>query len=238
MPITGRQYLRINRAIDERRDPLESSRAAASYLKQAYEVLGSWPLAITSYNFGIGGIARAAGDIGSNELMDLIQRYNHRNWGFAPKQFYAEFLAAVEIGSNLDQYFPGLDLETATPIQEMELAANTSISSVMKATGLTRNELLGWNPALNSSLGTLPAGYRVKFPNDRTVEPLVDVAQTQSPPARQPQPQVVHHRVKQGETLIQIARRYGASVKNILQANGLRQAHTVRAGTTLVIPKI
>jgi peptidoglycan lytic transglycosylase D len=248
MPVTGRQYMRINRTIDERRDPLESSRAAASYLQQAYDTLGSWPLAITSYNYGIGGIARAAGEIGSNELIDLIQRYDHKNWGFAPKHFYAEFLAAVEIGTNLGQYFPGLELDTAAPIQEMELTANTSIPSLMKTHGMSREQLLGWNPALSASTNIVPAGYRVKIPSDRISEPLVTLAQAQQP-ARQlqtkrasapaPKPiEVVHHRVKPGETLWQIAQRYGASVQHILQANGLRRAHMVRAGTTLVIPKI
>ena len=231
--------MRVNRTIDERRDPLDSTRAAASYLKQAYETLGSWPLAITSYNYGIGGIARATGEVGSNDLMDLIQRYTSKNWGFAPKQIYAEFLAAVEIGTNLGQYFPDLELETATPIQEIELTTNTSIASVMKTTGLSRDDFLAWNPALTSSVSTLPAGYRVKYPTDRTSEPLVTVAQVQQPKRQsKPQTQVVHHRVKRGETLLQIAQRYGASVQGILQANGLRRANTVRAGTTLVIPKI
>jgi membrane-bound lytic murein transglycosylase D len=231
--------MRVNRAIDERRDPIESTRAAASYLQLAYDTLGSWPLAITSYNYGIGGIARAAGEVGSNDLVDLIQRYTSRNWGFAPKQFYAEFLAAVAIGTNFSQYFPDLDLDTATPMQEIELTSNTSIASVMKTTGLSRDEFLAWNPALTSSVSTLPAGYRVKYPTDRTSEPLVTVAQVQQPKRQsKPQTQVVHHRVKRGETLLQIAQRYGASVQGILQANGLRRANTVRAGTTLVIPKI
>jgi membrane-bound lytic murein transglycosylase D len=239
MPVTGRQYMRVNRTIDERRDPLESTRAAASYLQTAYDTLGSWPLAITSYNYGIGGIARAAGEVGSNDLVDLIQRYTSRNWGFAPKQFYAEFLAAVAIGTNLGQYFPDLELDAATPIQEIALTSNTSIASVMKTTGLSRDEFLAWNPALTSSVSTLPAGYRVKYPTDRTSEPLVTVAQVQQPKRQsKPQTQVVHHRVKRGETLLQIAQRYGASVQGILQANGLRRANTVRAGTTLVIPKI
>jgi membrane-bound lytic murein transglycosylase D len=239
MPKTGRQYMRVNRAIDERRDPIESTRAAASYLQLAYDTLGSWPLAITSYNYGIGGIARAAGEVGSNDLVDLIQRYTSKNWGFAPKQFYAEFLAAVAIGTNVGQYFPDLELDAATPIQEIELTSNTSIASVMKTTGLSRDEFLAWNPALTSSVSTLPAGYRVKYPTDRTSEPLVTVAQVQQPKRQsKPQTQVVHHRVKRGETLLQIAQRYGASVQGILQANGLRRANTVRAGTTLVIPKI
>jgi membrane-bound lytic murein transglycosylase D len=231
--------MRVNAAIDERRDPFESSRAAASYLKQAYDYLGSWPLAITSYNYGQAGIARAVSEVGSNNLVDLIQRYQHPYWGFAPKHFYAEFLAAVEIGGNLDQYFPGLELEPAAPVQEVELAANTSVASLVKTTGLSRDELLGWNPALSPSMSIAPAGYRVKLPSDRSSEPPLAVAQAQ-PTIRQPaaQAQVVRHRVKPGETIFQIARRYGASVQRILQANGLRQARFVRAGSTLVIPQV
>jgi membrane-bound lytic murein transglycosylase D len=238
MTATGRQYMRIAGSIDERRDPLESSRAAASYLKQAYEYLGSWPLAITSYNYGQAGMARAVSDVGSNNLVDLISNYNHPYWGFAPKNFYAEFLAAVEVGSNLERYFPGLELETAVPLKEMELTAHTSLTALTNSTGLSHRELLGWNPALTQGIKMVPAGYRVKLPSDRTVEPLVTIAQVQQQPVRPAQPQLVHHKVKRGETLFQIARRYGASVQNILRANGMRQAHIVRVGMTLVIPKV
>jgi membrane-bound lytic murein transglycosylase D len=239
MPRTGREYMRVNSAIDERRDPFESSRAAASYLKQAYEFLGSWPLAITSYNYGQAGMARAVAAVGSDNLVDLIERYDHPNWAFAPKQFYAEFLAAVEIGTNLNKYYPDLRLDAPVEIKEVELSSSTPLASVINSSGLTRDDFLGWNPALGSATRVVPAGYRVKLPVDRTVAPLVTVAQIQQT-ARQPQanPQIVHHRVKRGETVIEIARRYGASVERILQINGIRKAHLVKVGTTLRIPKI
>ncbi|HWP22690.1 MAG TPA: transglycosylase SLT domain-containing protein [Candidatus Binatia bacterium] len=240
MPRTARQYrMRVTGGMDERRDPLESSRAAASYLKAAYEFLGNWPLAITSYNFGPAGMARAVAEVGSDNLVDLIDKYTHPNWGFAPKQFYAEFLAAVEIGTNVKKYFPDLELDSPVEIKEIELDRATPIASVIKTSGLTRNQFLGWNPALGPSVRVLPAGYRVKLPVDQSVEPPVTVAQVQRA-ERQPQAkaQVVHHRVKRGETIFEIAKRYGASVERILQANGIRQAHLVRAGSTLVIPKI
>jgi len=252
MPRTGREYMRVNAAVDERRDPLESTRAAAAYLKQAYETLGNWPLAITSYNYGQGGMARAVAAVGSDNLVDIIRSYQHPYFGFAPKHFYAEFLAAVEVAGNLPKYFPGLELDAPTPLQERELTANTSLAALVNSTGLSRDELLAWNPALSSSTRMVPAGYRVKLPLDRNSEPLVTLAQArQSAPLSRRAPvkvasetprraaaQVVHHRVKRGETLFQIAKRYGASVQNILQANGLRQAHLVKVGTTLVIPKI
>jgi peptidoglycan lytic transglycosylase D len=250
MPATGKNYMRVDRLIDERRDPLESTRAAAAYLDQAYGSLGSWPLAITSYNYGQAGMARAVAEIGSSNLVDLIQRYNHPYWGFAPKHFYAEFLAAVEIGTNFSQYFPGIEQDAPRKIQELTLASNTSLSTAISSTGLSQTEFMEWNPALSANARVLPAGYRVKLPADRSAEPIVELAQVnyQAPAAvrrvasEQPQQrqaakvQVIHHRVQRGETLIQIAQRYGASVQRILQINGIRQAHLVRAGIMLRIP--
>jgi membrane-bound lytic murein transglycosylase D len=253
MPATGKSYMRVERLIDERRDPLESTRAAAAYLDQAYGSLGSWPLAITSYNYGQAGMARAVAEIGSSNLVDLIQRYNHPYWGFAPKQFYAEFLAAVEIGKNFSQYFPGVEQDSPRKIQELTLASNTALGTAVNTTGLTREEFMEWNPALSAQVRVLPAGYRVKLPADRSVAPIVEVAQLNyqappralrqvaSAPAQQRQTskdQVIHHRVRRGETLVQIAQRYGASVQRILQVNGIRQAHLVRAGITLRIPRV
>jgi membrane-bound lytic murein transglycosylase D len=238
MPRTGRQYLRVSSGVDERRDPLESSRAAASYLKEAYENLGSWPLAITSYNYGQAGVARAVDEVGSANLVDLIERYNHPYWGFPPKQFYAEFLAAVEIGSNVARYFPELEVDAAVTIKEVEVNRSTTLASLIKSSGLDRDDFLGWNPALSSMARIVPAGYRVKLPTDRTVEPLVVLAKNEEVKPKTARPQVVHHRVKRGETLFEIARRYGASVQRIAQVNGLRQSHLLRVGTTLRIPQI
>src|SRR5258705_3901695 len=205
MPRTGREYMRVNSVIDERRDPIESSRAAASYLKEAYEFLGSWPLAITSYNYGQGGMARAVAEVGSDNLIDLIEKYSHPYWGFAPKHFYAEFLAAVEIGMNLQQYFPGLDLDAPVEIREVELNNKTTLAALISSSGLSREEFLGWNPALAPTSRIVPAGYRMKLPIDRSTPPLVTVAQVQQA-TRRPQAQVVHHRVRRGETLYDIAR--------------------------------
>ena len=251
MPRTGREYMRVNSSLDERRDPIEASRAAAAYLKQAYEYLGSWPLAITSYNYGQAGVARAVAEVGSTNLVDLIEKYNHPYWGFPPKQFYAEFLAAVEVGSNLPKYFPGLELDAAVQLKVVEVERGTSLASLIKSSGMSRDEFLGWNPALNPSARVVPAGYRMKLPSDRSVEPLVVLAKNESIEPRSAirqsasrqnveakgRAQVVHHKVKQGETLYEIARRYGASVQRIIQVNGLGRSRLLRVGSTLRIPQ-
>jgi membrane-bound lytic murein transglycosylase D len=234
MRATGRQYMRVDRSIDERRDPIESTRAAAAFLQQSYETLGNWPLAITAYNYGPGGMSRAVAAIESDNLVDLIRDYRHPYWGFAAKNFYAEFLAAVEVGKNVNQYFPELQLDPALAFQEIELKNSLSLLALAKNTGLTRDQLLGWNPALSAQTRSVPAGYRVKVPVDSKAQPVIEVAQSQA----KEQPKVVHHQVKRGETVFQIARRYGASVDRILQKNGMPKTHRLQAGTTLLVPKL
>jgi membrane-bound lytic murein transglycosylase D len=85
-----------------------STSAAAAHLKRAYEVLGSWPLALTSYNHGLAGVARARAAVGSDSLDDMIRGYVGPSFGFASKNFYAEFLAAVHVARNARFYFPDL----------------------------------------------------------------------------------------------------------------------------------
>jgi membrane-bound lytic murein transglycosylase D len=242
MPATGRQYMRVDRAIDERKDPIESTRAAASFLKQAYESLGNWPLAITAYNFGPGGMARAVAEVGSDNLVDVIQKYNSPYFGYPPKNFYAEFLVAVDIGKNPERYFPALLLDPPVTIQEVELRSKSSLAAVMRSTGLKRDEFLEWNPALANAPKIIPAGYRVKLPAQKQMAAIVevrDVSEARETPARQQaQSSVVRHRVKRGETLLQIARRYGTSAERILRINGLRKGNLLRAGSTVLVPRL
>jgi membrane-bound lytic murein transglycosylase D len=234
MPRTGKRFLRVGRHIDERKDPIESTRAAAALLDENYQTLGNWPLAVTAYNYGAGGLSRAVAELATDNLVELIRDYKHPYWGFAAQNFYVEFLAAVEIAKNVEQYFPGLEAHPAVTIHELELKKGSSIAALAKSTGLTQAQLREWNPALSSGVRVVPAGYRVKVPADREAFPSVRVAERQT----QQKPQLVRHRVKRGETVIHIARRYGTSVDSILEANGIRKAHLLRAGTTLVIPKL
>lgn len=237
---TGREFkLRIGRGIDERKDPLESTRAAAALLEQNHRVLGNWPLAITAYNYGQTGMARAVAEVGSDNLVDLIEKYEHRYWGFPPKNFYAEFLAAVEIGKNLDRYFPGLQLDPPATIREMEVKNRASLATLLKATGLSETQFFEWNPALARSTRLVPAGYRVKFPADKPAETMIAAAPSRETRATASAgDDVVRHRVRPGETIVNIARRYGTSAEKILKVNGIRKPSLLRAGTTLVIPKI
>lgn len=94
---TGRHYLTITRWRDDRSDPLLATEAAARLLKDNYEAFGSWPLAITAYNHGKGGILAARTAVGSDAIEEIIERYTGPRFGFASRNFYAEFLAALEL---------------------------------------------------------------------------------------------------------------------------------------------
>lgn len=107
MPETARQLdLRVDAKVDERKQPYKATEAAAGYLREAYEQLRSWPLAITSYNYGINGTRRAVDSIGSNRLHDVLEQHSSPLFGFASRNFYAQFLAALHVAQNEDYYFP------------------------------------------------------------------------------------------------------------------------------------
>ena len=94
---TGKWYLNINGRRDDRLDPIRATEAAAQLLRENYEALGSWPLALLAYNHGKGGIMVAKARVGSSAVEEIIVRYNGPRFGFASKNFYPEFLAALEV---------------------------------------------------------------------------------------------------------------------------------------------
>ena len=93
---------------DERFDPLRSTEAAAGYLKRARTTLGSWPLAVMSYNHGVAGMMRARAAVGSDSPDDIVRGYESASFGFASQNFYAEFLAAAHVARHARYYFPEL----------------------------------------------------------------------------------------------------------------------------------
>jgi membrane-bound lytic murein transglycosylase D len=89
---------------DQRYDPFVSANGAARYLSYAYGKLGDWPAAVTSYNHGIGGMKRAQNTVG-NDFNRIVDNYDGPAFGFASRNYYAQFLAAREIAANPHQYF-------------------------------------------------------------------------------------------------------------------------------------
>lgn len=120
---TGRPFLRIGRKVDERRDPFKATAAAAQILKGNHRALGTWPLAITAYNHGAAGVARGVRDVGSRQITDLVQRYKGPAFGFASRNFYAEFAAVLELISQRPQYFGAEALAAAVADEDEPVLA-------------------------------------------------------------------------------------------------------------------
>ena len=169
MRSTGSKYLRIGSAIDERRDPILATRAAAHYLKHAAEELdGHWPLAVTSYNHGLSGMVRAVRETGSTELPEIIRSYKAKSFGFASSNFYAEFLAAVDVEKNQSKYFPGLIRETPLYFDEVRLGKQLYIKELARSARISIEEIKWLNQALRDPITSnrtrIPQGYLVKVP--------------------------------------------------------------------------
>ncbi|MBI5183365.1 MAG: lytic transglycosylase domain-containing protein [Nitrospinae bacterium] len=165
---TGRLFMRINYEVDERLDPIISSIAAAKLLKMNYEELGNWPLAITAYNHGLAGMKRAKREIGSDEIVDVINGYNSRIFGFASENFYAEFLAALEVVKDYKRYFGDIDLEDPIRYEIFELPEYINISTITKYFNIHKEEIAFLNPALRipvlSSQKLIPKGFKLRIP--------------------------------------------------------------------------
>lgn len=116
MPKTGRRYLKIGRGVDERLDPLLAAKAAAKILRGDYQELQSWPLAINAYNTGMGRMRRAARRMQTKNIANIILFFDDSGYGFASRNFYPEFLAAMEIAQNYRDYFGPLALDTPDQI--------------------------------------------------------------------------------------------------------------------------
>lgn len=105
----ARIFMNGDDSVAARTDPIASTYGAARYLSQAHDKLGTWPLAITSYNHGIGGMQKAKSRYG-HDFTRIVKEYDHPQFGFASRNYYAEFLAAREIAREPQRYFPeGLD---------------------------------------------------------------------------------------------------------------------------------
>jgi len=227
---TGQRYLRITSTVDERKDPLESTRAAASLLAENYDIFGNWPLAITAYNHGQNGIRRAVSKVGSDNLMEIIRKYKSRRFGVSSKNFYAEFVAAVEIAKRDEVYLPDLEYYTPVKIAELKLDQPISVSFLLRFAGVSRQQFLAWNPALSRRIRIIPKWYRVKVP----AEQLEVFAQAYEKAVTGPW---VRHQVARGETLSHIAKAYRISIGEIQSLNGLSNVHLITIGQQLKIPR-
>lgn len=169
MPGTARQFMMMNAAVDERRDPVASAQGAARYLGNAHSRLNSWPLAITSYNHGVGGMARAKATWG-DDIGAIVKNHSGKGFGFASRNFYTEFLAARNIARHPQQFFPeGLSFHEPLYLDRVRLRQPVSVQTLADYYEVNVGQLLelnrAWNPPAKSGRIPLPTQTMVWLPS-------------------------------------------------------------------------
>ena len=237
---TGLRYMRIDHIVDERRDPFISTIAATQLLLNNYDVLGNWPLAITAYNHGQAGMRRAVRQLGTDAIETILREYEGRTFGFASRNFYTAFLAAIQVDAKYDKYFGPLEIEPAADTKLVEVPDYLTVATLQSALDTDRGVLRSWNPALTEAVWSgdkfVPRGFDLRLPAAMMTDAVGDLAAipaTQRYAAQMPD---IIHRVRNGDTVSEIATRYRVSVASLVQLNGLRSRNFIRAGQVLRLP--
>ena len=234
IPSTGYKFgLKRNKFIDERMDPEKSTMAAIEYLKELHRIFGDWSTVLAAYNCGEGRVLKVIRSQNVNYLdnfWDLYERLPRETARYVPR-----FLATLHILNNPGTY--GLDMVSVDPPMEYETVAinkQVHLRNVAKSIGVNEKTLRDLNPELRYRI--LPGDtYRLRIPpgsNDLLMAKI-----DQIPVSHPPQRAYVYHRVRNGETLSVIARKYRTSVRSIMRANNLRRSNYIVAGKRLKIPR-
>lgn len=239
---TGKLYgMRIDYTIDERRDPVHSTIAAAKYLSSSYQELKSWPLAITSYNHGVYGIKRAIAQTGSRDLGYIIQNYTSRSFKFASSNFYGCFLAASELAQNHQTYFPNVSLHPPMHYTDFKLTHFIHPEILCKYTNISPEEFIRLNPAIRPAVfkqhKMLPKGFVIHLPiqiSSADAHAMLNKIPDSLKAYEPERPQ--YYRVNKGDNLYAISSRLGVSVNDLVAENNITKKTLIRAGQVLRIP--
>ena len=234
IPSTGYKFgLQRNKFIDERMDPEKSTRAAIEYLKELHRIFGDWATVLAAYNCGEGRVLKVIRSQNVNYLdnfWDLYERLPRETARYVPR-----FLATLHILNNPETY--GLDRISTDPPMEYEtvdINKQVHLKNVAKSIDVSEQVLRDLNPELRYRI--LPGdNYRLRIPPGNSDLLIAEIDQI--PVSHPPQRAYVYHRVRNGETLSVIARKYRSSVRSIMRANNLRRSNYIVAGQRLKIPR-
>jgi membrane-bound lytic murein transglycosylase D len=236
---TGRLFMDVGYDVDERRDPILSTIAGAKLLKSNFKSLQSWPLAITAYNHGTQGMKNAKKRYGAN-IVDVINGYRSRSFGFASKNFYAEFLAALHVVKNKNKYFPYANFDKPLNLSSVIFKDFVHINSVMSSLNMTRDEIEKYNPALRrpviSGQKRIPRNFTFQAPQNKFSK-LRDFYQI-IPASERHKNQIRSkwYTVRRGDTLSGISSRFRTSVNKLYSYNNLTHRNKIYIGQVLRLP--
>jgi membrane-bound lytic murein transglycosylase D len=230
---TGRWMgLRIDAYVDERRDPVKSTRAAADYLTYLHDKFGSWPLALAAYNGGPGLVARTIEKYNSNDYWYICRR---KGLYSQTRRYVPKVIAAALVSKNADIF--GLDMLEAYPpfsFDLVEVPPRTRLSLVADAVGVDLDTIEDLNPALLTHAtppGKLP--YKLRIPAGTTDEFVENFDEVRLEDGAEH----ITYRVRFGESLRMIGERLKVRPRVLRAANGLDRGELPPIGAELIVPK-
>ena len=168
MPYTGKLFLRVDEVVDERNDPMRAAEAAARLMKQNFDFLKDWPLAITAYNHGANGIANATRVVGTRSIASIIRHYDGKSFGFASENYYASFLGAIYVAKNADYFLQNTARAKKLEFDEFVMPDFIDQKDFVSNMGIKAEDFRELNPALTDLVYTglryIPVGYTVRVP--------------------------------------------------------------------------
>jgi len=237
---TGQRFMRIDHIVDERMDPYTATNAAMSLLEYNYSVLGTWPLALTAYNHGAGGITRAVREMGTSDIEKIVANYKGRRFGFASRNFYAQFLAVIEVEKNAESHFGDVRFNSAPSFREVETDAFIDAEVFASSVGISLEQLRDDNRALRPIVWEggkrIPAGFRIKVRQE--VVPSADILAMIPADFKFPvQTPDIAYVVERGDSLSVIASRFNTSVARLASLNQLQSRNRIQIGQRLLLPQ-
>jgi membrane-bound lytic murein transglycosylase D len=229
---TGRRYgLRVDWWVDERSDPEKAAEAAAAYLTDLYEEFGDWYLAMAGYNAGEGKVRRAIRRTGSTDFWKIAKtRYLKRE----TRNYVPAIIAATLISKQPEKY--GFSFSPDPPIEyeSIEVGGAADLKVLARCAGSDFETLKRLNPALRRYQTPPDGTTTVRVPagtGEATLAALENVPQSE-------RVLYVRHKIRKGDTLSTIGRKYGVSVSAIQGANKMGRTTMIREGRTLVVPTV
>jgi membrane-bound lytic murein transglycosylase D len=242
MRSTGRRYMRIDSAVDDRMDPFRSTEAAAQLLSFNYRLLGTWPLALTAYNHGAEGMRRAKEQLRTDDIVMVVRNYHSPSFGFASRNYYVSFLAALTVDKDPEKYFGPIKREPEAKFRDVTMPGFVTVSALTHALHINADQLRRLNPALLPACWEgrrrVPKGYVLRLPvsgPEWTTELLAQRLSPSDLQARQTVPE--RRKVMKGETLASIAGDYGMKPGELARLNGISARTRLRPGRYLRVPE-
>ena len=233
IPSTGYKFgLSRDKYIDQRLDPDRATAGAIAYLKELHQIFGDWTTVLAAYNCGEGRVLRVIREQNVNYLdnfWDLYERLPYETARYVPR-----FLATLYIIENRDRYgMSDIEPDQPSDYEAVEIARQVHLKHVAQSIGVSEDDMSALNPELRYKIAP-PDTYLLKVPTGTGAELMakLDSIPESKPPTRA----VVYHRVRHGETLSTIARKYRVKVTSIMRANNMRRSNYIVAGRLLKIP--